>query len=167
MTERKFDIAILGATGLIGETMIDILAESSVPVGELYLLATEASDGESRRFRGRAVTVRDAASFDWSRAQLALFSAGADASGEYAPKAAAAGCIVIDNSSRWRNDADVPLVVPEVNAHALADHARRRIIANPNCSTIQLVMALKPLADAAGLASVSVATYQSVSGAGR
>ena len=167
MGEKKLNIAILGATGLIGEAMIEILAESQLAVGELYLLATESSEGESRRFRGRSVTVRDAASFDWSQAQIALFSAGADASGEYAPRAAEAGCIVIDNSSRWRADDDVPLVVPEVNAHALADHAKRRIIANPNCSTIQLVMALKPLADAAGLKSVSVATYQSVSGAGR
>src|SRR5690606_41374158 len=123
MTERKFDIAILGATGLIGETMIDILAESSVPVGELYLLATEASVGESRRFRGRAVTVRDAASSDWSRAQLALLSAGADASGAYAPKAAAACGSLIDSSSRLRDGAARPLVVPEVNAPALADPA--------------------------------------------
>lgn len=165
--ERKFNIAILGATGLIGETMVEILDASSIPVGELHLLATESSEGETRRFRGRTVTVRDAASFDWSRADLALFSAGAEASGEYAPRAADAGCVVIDNSSRWRGDDDVPLVVPEVNPDALAGYARRRIVANPNCSTIQLVVALKPIADVAGLAHVSVATYQSVSGAGR
>lgn len=161
------DIAILGATGLVGEAMIATLADSDLPVGELHLLASERSAGESRSFRGRQVSVRDAAEFDWSRVALALFSAGAEASGRYAPVAAAAGCIVIDNSSRWRDDDDVPLVVPEVNPGALRDWRARRIIANPNCSTIQLVVALKPLYDAAGLERVSVATYQAVSGAGR
>ena len=167
MTEKKYDIAILGATGLIGEAMIEILEASSIPVGKLFLLASEQSSGEGRKFRGKTVVVKDAAGFDWSQAQIALFSAGAEVSGEYAPKAAAAGCVVIDNSSRWRADPEVPLVVPEVNADALKDWKRRRIIANPNCSTIQLVVALKPLHDAAGLAHVSVASYQAVSGAGR
>lgn len=161
------DIAILGATGLVGESMVELLGESPLPVGRLRLLATERSAGESRSFRGQQVDVEDAAAFDWSSVQLALFSAGSDASGHYAPKAVDAGCIVIDNSSRWRGDDDVPLVVPEVNADALAGWQARRIIANPNCSTIQLVVALKPLHDAAGLVHVGVASYQSVSGAGR
>ncbi|MEX0900589.1 MAG: aspartate-semialdehyde dehydrogenase [Gammaproteobacteria bacterium] len=165
--DKIYDIAILGATGLIGEAMIEILEASSIPVGKLFLLASEQSSGEGRKFRGKTVVVKDAAKFDWSLAQLALFSAGAEVSGDYAPKAAAAGCVVIDNSSRWREDPEVPLVVPEVNADALKDWQRRRIIANPNCSTIQLVVALKPLHDAAGLTHVNVASYQAVSGAGR
>ena len=167
MADRPFNIAILGATGLIGEAMIEILEASTLPVGKLFLLASEQSSGEGRKFRGKTVVVKDAAGFDWSQAQIALFSAGADASGEYAPRAADAGCVVIDNSSRWRADDAVPLVVPEVNPDALAGWSAKRIIANPNCSTIQLVMALKPLHDAAGLAHVSVASYQAVSGAGR
>src|SRR5690606_7246979 len=125
------------------------------------------SAGKRLEFRGTHVKVEDAATFDWSQVRIALFSAGAEVSREYAPKAAAAGCIVIDNSSRWRNDDDIPLVVPEVNTAALAGWKNRNIIANPNCSTIQLVAALTPLHDAAGLKRVSVATYQAVSGAGR
>lgn len=164
---EPIDIAILGATGLVGEAMIEVLAQSDLQVGDLHLLASERSAGETRGFRGRQVPVGDAAGFDWSRVSLALFSAGADVSERYAPVAAAAGCVVIDNSSRWRNDDDVPLVVPEVNPEALTEWRARRIIANPNCSTIQLVVALKPLHDAVGLERVSVATYQAVSGAGR
>jgi aspartate-semialdehyde dehydrogenase len=163
----KIDVAILGASGLVGDAMIEALDASSLDVGELHLLASERSAGERREFRGRHHRIDDAASFDWSRAQLALFAAGGDTAATYAPRAADAGCIVIDNSSRFRYDDDVPLVVPEVNPDAIAGWRARRIIANPNCSTIQLVVALKPLADAAGLAHVGVATYQSVSGAGR
>lgn len=163
----SIDIAILGATGLVGEAMIEALAASALPVGTVHLLASERSAGETRSFRGRQLPVQDAASFDWARARVALFSAGAEASETYAPRAAEAGCIVIDNSSRWRMDDEVPLVVPEVNPDAIAGWRKRNIIANPNCSTIQLVVALKPIHDAAGLAHVSVATYQSVSGAGR
>lgn len=161
------NIAILGATGMVGEAMIEALAASSLEVGTLHLLATERSAGETRMFRGKSLTVREVEGFDWSTAGLALFSAGADAAGEWAPRAAAAGCVVIDNSSRFRGDGEVPLVVPEVNGDALAGWRAQRIVANPNCSTIQLVMALKPLHDAAGLTRVSVASYQSVSGAGR
>lgn len=161
------NIAILGATGLIGRTMLEILEQREFPVDELFLLASGRSAGETLGFRGRRIDVIDAAGFDWSRARLALFSAGSEASGEYAPRATAAGCVVIDNSARFRGDADVPLVVPEVNPGDLAGWAARRIVANPNCSTIQLVMVLKPLHDIAGLERVSVATYQSVSGAGQ
>ncbi|MFN2301806.1 MAG: aspartate-semialdehyde dehydrogenase [Gammaproteobacteria bacterium] len=167
MNERTYNIAILGATGLVGEAMIEALATSTLPLGEVFLLASENSAGSRLEFRGRQLRVEDAASFDWSRAQIALFSAGADVSEHYAPLAAEAGCIVIDNSSRWRYDDEVPLVVPEVNPGAIAGWRAKRIIANPNCSTIQLVVALKPLADAAGLRHVGVATYQAVSGAGR
>lgn len=158
---------ILGATGLVGEAMIEALAGSSLQVDELFLLASERSAGEVRRFRDRRITVEPVDGFDWSRADIALFSAGADAAAEYAPRAAAAGCIVIDNSSCFRRDDDVPLVVPEVNAATLSGVHARKIIANPNCSTIQLVVALQPLHALAGLERVSVATYQAVSGAGR
>ncbi len=161
------NIAILGATGLVGEAMLETLAASKLTIDKLFLLASAESAGKRLEFRGTHVKVEDAATFDWSQVRIALFSAGAEVSGEYAPKAAAAGCIVIDNSSRWRNDDDIPLIVPEVNAGALAGWKNRNIIANPNCSTIQLVVALKPLHDAAGLKRVSVATYQAVSGAGR
>lgn len=161
------NFAILGATGLVGEAMIEALDASALEVSELFLLASERSAGEVRKFRGRRLTVQSVEGFDWSRANIALFSAGADVAAEWAPRAAAAGCVVIDNSSCFRRDPDVPLVVPEVNADALSGWRTRKIIANPNCSTIQLVVALQPLHALAGLARVSVATYQAVSGAGR
>lgn len=164
---QTYDIAILGATGLVGETMISILEEREFPVGKLYPLASERSAGETILFRNRAVEVIDAAKFDFSKVQIALFSAGASVSARYAPIAAAAGCIVIDNTSQFRNDFDVPLVVPEVNPHAIAEYSNRNIIANPNCSTIQMVVALKPIYDAVGISRINVATYQSVSGAGK
>lgn len=159
--------AILGATGLVGEAMIEALEASALEVSELYLLASERSAGEVRKFRGRRITVQTVDGFDWSQVGIALFSAGADLAAEWAPRAAAAGCIVIDNSSCFRRDSDVPLVVPEVNADTLSGWRARNIIANPNCSTIQLVVALQPLHALAGLERVSVATYQAVSGAGR
>jgi aspartate-semialdehyde dehydrogenase len=164
---REYSVAVIGATGLVGETMISVLEERSFPVRELYALASERSLGHSVSFRGRRVAVEELSGFDFSRCDLALFSAGAAVSREYAPRAAAAGCIVIDNTSEFRYLDEVPLVVPEVNPQALEGFGRSGIIANPNCSTIQLVVALKPLHDAAHLESVSVATYQSVSGAGR
>jgi aspartate-semialdehyde dehydrogenase len=164
---REYSIAVVGATGLVGETMISVLEERSFPVRELYALASERSLGHRVSFRGRSVAVQELTGFDFSRCDLALFSAGAAVSREYAPRAAAAGCIVIDNTSEFRYRDEVPLVVPEVNPQALEGFGRSGIIANPNCSTIQLVVALKPLHDAAQLESVSVATYQSVSGAGR
>jgi len=162
-----FSVAVVGATGLVGETMVSVLEERRFPVRELHALASERSVGRSVSFRGRNIPVRELAAFDFSGCDFALFSAGAAVSREHAPRAAAAGCIVIDNTSEFRYRDDVPLVVPEVNLGALDGFGRSGIIANPNCSTIQLVVALKPLHDAAELERVAVATYQSVSGAGR
>ncbi|HVV67910.1 MAG TPA: aspartate-semialdehyde dehydrogenase [Gammaproteobacteria bacterium] len=162
-----FDIAILGATGIVGEAMLSILEQRSFPVGKIYALASERSAGETVNFKNRAITVEDAANFDFSKVQLGLFSAGAGVSARYAPVAAEAGCVVIDNTSQFRYDADVPLVVPEVNPQAIADYRQRHIIANPNCSTIQMVVALKPIYDAVGIERINVATYQSVSGSGK
>src|SRR5215213_9201665 len=160
-------VAVVGATGLVGETMIKVLEEREFPVTELFPLASNRSLGKNVRFKGRNLPVLELATFDFSQADIGLFSAGAAVSREFAPKAAAAGCIVIDNTSEFRYDDEVPLVVPEVNPHAIAQHKKRGIIANPNCSTIQMVVALKPLHDLAGIERINVATYQSVSGAGR
>jgi aspartate-semialdehyde dehydrogenase len=162
-----FRVAVVGATGLVGETMISVLEERKFPVSELYALASNRSLGKSVQFAGKHLPVQDLAGFDFSRADIGLFSAGSDISAEYAPKAAAAGCTVIDNTSQFRYDADIPLVVPEVNAHAIAAYRNRGIIANPNCSTIQMLVALKPIYDAVGIERINVATYQSVSGAGK
>jgi aspartate-semialdehyde dehydrogenase len=164
---RTWRIAVIGATGLVGEAMVQVLEERHFPVSELYPLASNRSVGKSVMFRGRALAVGDLARFDFSQADIALFSAGAAVSREYAPAAAAADCVVIDNTSEFRYDEDVPLVVPEVNPHAIAQFVKRRIIANPNCSTIQMVVALKPIHDAVGVERINVATYQSVSGAGK
>ena len=164
---KLWNIAVLGATGLVGETLLTILEERKFPIGELFPLASERSVGKSVKFRGRQIAAIDAATFDFSRAQLGLFSAGGEVSAKYAPLAAAAGCVVIDNTSQFRYQADIPLVVPEVNAAAIAQYRQRGIIANPNCSTIQMVVALKPIYDAVGIERINVATYQSVSGAGR
>ena len=164
---KVWNVAVLGATGLVGETLLTVLEERKFPVGELFPLASERSLGKQVQFRGRQVSAIDAASFDFSRAQIGLFSAGGDVSAKYAPLAAAAGCVVIDNTSHFRYEADIPLVVPEVNAAAIAQYRARGIIANPNCSTIQMVVALKPIHDAVGIERINVATYQSVSGAGR
>jgi aspartate-semialdehyde dehydrogenase len=164
---RQWRVAVVGATGLVGETMIQVLAERNFPVSELYPLASNRSLGKSVEFKGRHYAVEELASFDFSRADIGLFSAGSEISAEYAPKAGAAGCIVIDNTAQFRYDADIPLVVPEVNAHAIANYKARNIIANPNCSTIQMVVALKPIHDVVGIERINVATYQSVSGAGK
>jgi aspartate-semialdehyde dehydrogenase len=164
---KQWNVAVVGATGLVGDTMVQVLEERGFPVAELFPLASNRSLGKSVSFRGRSIPVDDLATFDFSRAQIALFSAGAEVSREYAPKAAQAGCIVIDNTSEFRYDDDVPLVVPEVNPHAIANYTKRGIIANPNCSTIQMVVALKPIHDAVGIERINIATYQSVSGAGK
>jgi aspartate-semialdehyde dehydrogenase len=164
---KGFRVAVVGATGLVGDTMISVLEERKFPVSELYALASNRSLGKSVRFGGRQVPVGDLASFDFSRADIGLFSAGGEISAEFAPKAVAAGCTVIDNTAHFRYQDDVPLVVPEVNAHAIALYRRRGIIANPNCSTIQMLVALKPIYDAVGIERINVATYQSVSGAGK
>lgn len=164
---REWRVAVVGATGLVGETIIQVLAERNFPVSELFPLASNRSLGKSVEFRGRHYAVEELATFDFSRADLALFSAGSEISAEFAPKAGAAGCIVIDNTAQFRYDADIPLVVPEVNPQAIARYKSRNIIANPNCSTIQMVVALKPIHDAVGIERINVATYQSVSGAGK
>ena len=164
---KKYDVAVVGATGVVGESMLEILAERKFPVGNVYALASERSVGKKVDFGNRELVVDDLAAFDFSQAQIGLFSAGGSISEEFAPKAAAAGCVVIDNTSHFRYDDDIPLVVPEVNADAIANYVNRGIIANPNCSTIQMVVALKPIYDAVGIERINVATYQAVSGAGR
>ncbi len=163
----KYDVAVVGATGAVGEAMLEILAERKFPVGTVHALASERSVGKKVNFGNRELDVSDLADFDFSQVQIGLFSAGGSVSEEFAPKAAAAGCVVIDNTSHFRYDDDIPLVVPEVNADAIADYRSRGIIANPNCSTIQMVVALKPIYDAVGIERINVATYQAVSGAGR
>ncbi|MAD77238.1 MAG: aspartate-semialdehyde dehydrogenase [Rheinheimera sp.] len=163
----QYNVAILGATGLVGQHLIEILEQRDFPVAQLFPLASSRSAGGSVTFKGEKITVLDADSFDWSQAHIGLFSAGGSVSAIYAPKAADAGCVVIDNTSHYRYDADIPLVVPEVNASAIADFRNRNIIANPNCSTIQMLVALKPIYDAVGISRINVATYQSVSGAGQ
>ena len=163
---NKVNVAVVGATGAVGQAMVEILEERDFPVGDLHLLASERSEGKVVQFKGRSVRVKRLDQFDFSGVQIGLFSAGAAISADFAPKAAAAGCVVIDNTSQFRYEADIPLVVPEVNAHAIAQRHTRGIIANPNCSTIQMVVALKPIHDAVGIERINVATYQSVSGAG-
>jgi aspartate-semialdehyde dehydrogenase len=164
---RAFKVAMVGASGVVGETLIRVLEKRSFPVAELFALASERSIGKKVRFGGADIPIDDLAGFDFRRAQSAFFSAGSAVSREHVPRAVAAGCIVIDNTSQFRLEEDVPLVVPEVNAEAIGDFAARGIIANPNCSTIQLVVALKPLHEVVGIERVNVATYQAVSGAGR
>ena len=164
---KQFDVAVVGATGAVGETMLEILAEREFPVGEVYALASERSAGKSVNFGKGRLTVQNLADFDFSKVAIGLFSAGGSISAEFAPKAADAGCVVIDNTSHFRRDPDIPLVVPEVNPEALARYRDRNIIANPNCSTIQMLVALKPIYDAVGITRINVATYQAVSGTGK
>ena len=164
---RKYDVAVVGATGAVGEIMLEILAERNFPVNNVYPLASERSAGKKVQFGGKYLTVQDLSTFDFSSVQIGLFSAGAGISEKYAPIAARAGCVVIDNTSQFRYDDEIPLVVPEVNPHAIADYKRHGIIANPNCSTIQMLVALKPLHDAVGIERVNVCTYQAVSGTGK
>ncbi|HXZ95624.1 MAG TPA: aspartate-semialdehyde dehydrogenase [Burkholderiales bacterium] len=164
---QKYDVCVLGATGAVGEAMISILEERAFPVGEIFPLASSRSAGTTVEFKGRDVEVEDVARFDFSKAQIGLFSAGSSVSAEYAPKAAAAGCVVIDNTAQFRYEKDIPLVVPEVNPQAISQYKNRGIIANPNCSTIQMVVALKPIYDAVGIERINVATYQAVSGTGK
>jgi aspartate-semialdehyde dehydrogenase len=165
--DRQFTVAVVGATGLVGEAMVNVLEERDFPVGQLHALASERSVGRRVSFRGRNYPVQELQGFDFAHCDFALFSAGAAVSREHVPRALAAGCLVIDNTSEFRYREDVPLVVPEVNPQALEVVGTSGLIANPNCSTIQLVVALKPLYDAAGIERIDVATYQSVSGAGR
>ena len=163
----RFDIAVVGATGVVGESILEILSQRKFPVGKVYALASERSVGRQVDYGHKKITVEDLAEFDFSKVQIGLFSAGGSISEEFAPKAAAAGCVVIDNTSHFRYDDDIPLVVPEVNPDAIADYINRGIIANPNCSTIQMLVALKPIYDAVGIERINVCTYQAVSGAGK
>lgn len=163
----SWDVAVVGATGAVGEIMLEILAQRDFPVGEVHALASERSAGKTVSFGDRRLTVQNLADFDFSKVAIGLFSAGGSISAEYAPKAAAAGCVVIDNTSHFRRDEDIPLVVPEVNPEAIAGYSSRGIIANPNCSTIQMLVALKPIYDAVGIERINVATYQAVSGTGK
>jgi aspartate-semialdehyde dehydrogenase len=165
--KKKFDVAVLGATGAVGEAMLSILAERRFPLGRVYALASSRSAGMAVTFADGELSVEDVAHFDFSQVQLGLFSAGATVSAIYAPKAAASGCVIIDNTSQFRYDDDIPLVVPEVNPHVIGEYRHRGIIANPNCSTIQLVVALKPIYDAVGIERINVCSYQSVSGTGK
>lgn len=164
---KEVDVAVVGATGAVGEAMLEILEQRNFPVRNLYPLASSRSAGKTIRFNGKSLKIEDLAEFDFSKVQIGLFSAGGAVSAEYAPKAAAAGCIVVDNTSHFRRDEDIPLVVPEVNPHAIAGYTQRGIIANPNCSTIQMLVALKPIRDAVGIERINVATYQAVSGTGK
>ena len=162
-----YNVAIVGATGAVGEAMMEILEERKFPVNKVFPLASERSAGSRLQFNGKSIVVQDLSTFDFSQAQIGLFSAGGSVSADYAPKAAAAGCVVIDNTSHFRRDDDIPLVVPEVNAGRVKDYSDRNIIANPNCSTIQMLVALKPIYDAVGISRINVSTYQAVSGAGK
>lgn len=164
---KKYNVAIVGATGAVGRTLIKILEQRQFPVDNLYLLASERTAGETMSFNKKQYLVQNLAEFDFSQADIGLFSAGGSVSEEYAPKAGAAGCIVIDNTSHFRYEEDIPLVVPEVNPQAIADYKNQNIIANPNCSTIQMLVALKPIYDKVGITRINVATYQSVSGTGK
>lgn len=167
MSDNMLDVAVVGATGVVGASMLAILAQRKFPVQSIFPLASERSAGATVRFNGRSEVVQPLETFDFSRAQIALFSAGAGVSEAYAPAAGEAGCVVVDNSSQFRYEDDVPLIVPEVNPAAMTGFRNRNIIANPNCSTIQLVVALKPIYDAVGIERINVATYQAVSGTGK
>ena len=164
---KEVDVAVVGATGAVGEAMIDILEQRQFPIRHLYPLASSRSAGKTVRFKGKSLRVTDLAEFDFTGVHIGLFSAGGSVSAEFAPKASAAGCIVVDNTSHFRRDADIPLVIPEVNPHAIAEYTQRGIIANPNCSTIGMLVALKPIHDAVGIERINVATYQAVSGTGK
>jgi aspartate-semialdehyde dehydrogenase len=163
----SYNVAVVGATGNVGREMLNILSEREFPVNEVFAVASRRSQGLDISFGDKILKCRDLEQFDFSTCDFALLSAGGDVSREWAPKIGATGCIVIDNSSAWRYDMDVPLIVPEVNADAVVGYKKKNIIANPNCSTAQLVVALKPLHDRATIKRVVVATYQSVSGAGK
>ena len=163
---KKFTVAVVGATGAVGQTMLSILAERKFPIETLHILASERSAGQQILFNGKKIIVQDLARFDPAGVDFALFSAGGSISKDYAPKFAAAGAIVIDNSSAFRMDDDVPLVISEVNPDAL-NEIPRGIVANPNCSTMQMLVAIAPIHRAVGITRIYVATYQSVSGAGR
>jgi aspartate-semialdehyde dehydrogenase len=164
---QSLEVAVVGATGVVGESMLEILAERKFPATKVHALASERSIGKRVKYGNKMLAVDDLAEFDFSGVDIALFSAGASVSEATVPKAVAAGCVVIDNTSHFRYDDDIPLVIAEVNPERIADHTIRGIIANPNCSTMQLLVALKPIYDAVGIERINVATYQAVSGAGK
>ncbi len=163
----SYNVAVVGATGNVGREMLNILDEREFPVNEVFAIASRRSTGVEVSFGDKTLKCQDLETFDFSQCDFALMSAGGEISKQWSPKIGRTGCIVIDNSSAWRYDMDVPLIVPEVNADAVVGYTKKNIIANPNCSTAQLVVALKPLHDAATIKRVVVATYQSVSGAGK
>jgi aspartate-semialdehyde dehydrogenase len=164
---RKFNVAVVGATGAVGETMLDILHKRKFPIDKIIPLASAKSAGTRVKYGSESYVAQDLATFDFKDVHIALFSAGGSVSAEHAPRAVAAGAVVIDNTSQYRYEADIPLVVSEVNPEAIAGYKTRGIIANPNCSTMQMLVALAPLHRAAKITRINVATYQSVSGAGR
>ena len=164
---RAYDVAVAGATGLVGNAMIRILEERNFPVGTLYPLASSRSAGSSVEFRGETVRVEVLDDFNFSKTPIAFFSAGSSVSAEHVPRAVEEGAIVIDNTSYFRYDDGIPLIVPECNAERISEYSNRGIIANPNCSTIQMVVALKPIHNVAGIERINIATYQATSGAGR
>jgi len=164
---KKYNVAVVGATGAVGETMLSILAERNFPIDQIHAVASHLSAGTRVFFDSKRLVVADLEKFDFTGIDIALFSPGASVSAVYAPKAAACGSVVIDNTSQFRYDDDIPLVVPEVNPEAIANYQNRNIIANPNCSTIQMLVALKPIDDAVGIERINVATYQAVSGTGK
>jgi aspartate-semialdehyde dehydrogenase len=167
MKKKQYNVAVAGATGAVGNEMVSILEQRNFPVGELKLLASTRGAGTRMEFKGKSYTVEVMDENSFKGIDIGLFSPGGSVSQKFAPIAGRAGCVVIDNTSAFRMDPDVPLVVPEVNAHAIARYSKKNIIANPNCSTIQMVVALKPIHDAAGIRRIVVSTYQSVSGTGR
>ncbi len=164
--KKKFNVAVAGATGAVGGAMLDVLARRDFPLNELRLLASERSVGKTLTFKGKEIPVQLLSKDAFAGIDVALFSAGATRSFDFAPAAAAAGAVVVDNSSAYRMDPEIPLVVPEVNPHAIAQYKKRGIIANPNCSTIQMLVALKPIHDKVRIKRIVVSTYQAVSGTG-
>ena len=163
---KKYNVAVVGATGAVGEAMFDILNERQFPIDNIYALASEKSEGKKVMLGSKAITVTDLKNFDFSLADIALFSAGGAISAEFAPKAGESDCVVIDNTSYFRYENDIPLIVPEVNPCNISEYKHRNIISNPNCSTIQMLVALKPIYDAVGIERITVSTYQAVSGSG-
>ncbi len=166
ITDKKVNVAVAGATGAVGGAMLEVLARRDFPINELRLLASERSIGKKLKFKGQEIDVQLMTKDAFSGFDIALFSAGASRSLEFAPAAAAAGAVVVDNSSAFRMDDDIPLIVPEVNPQAIAQYQKRGIIANPNCSTIQMLVALQPIQEKVGIKRVVVSTYQAVSGSG-
>ena len=163
---KKYNVAVIGATGAVGESMLDILNEREFPINNIYALASERSEGKKVMLGNKPLTVKDLAKFDFNLADIGLFSAGGDTSAKYAPIAGESNCVVIDNTSYFRYDDDIPLIIPEVNSCKIKEYKNRNIIANPNCSTIQMLVALKPIYDAVGIKRITVSTYQAVSGSG-